>query len=119
MRASPDPAQARQWYEKGAAGGDGWATNFSAGSIMYDRGIGVPRDYEAARKWYEKAVPLGDSFAMNNLGSTKPVFLPCFQLRPAPRISWARLAGPSGFGPLDHTGGQSALPMSECGGAVL
>ena len=52
-------------------------------------------------------------------GVDRRAALPCFQLRPAPRIPWARLAGPSGFRPLDHTGGQAALPLCEYGGAVL
>ena len=36
--------------------------------FLYDRGIGVPKDYREARKLYEKAAALGDAIAINNLG---------------------------------------------------
>ena len=35
---------------------------------LYDRGIGVSKDYAQARQWYEKAMAAGDAIAMNNLG---------------------------------------------------
>jgi TPR repeat protein len=36
--------------------------------LMFDRGEGVPRDYQEARRWYVLAAEAGQSGAMNNLG---------------------------------------------------
>ena len=36
--------------------------------LMYDKGYGVPQDYEQARQWYEKAAAQGYAKAQYNLG---------------------------------------------------
>jgi hypothetical protein len=37
--------------------------------LMYDRGLGLPRNAELAARWYEKAASQGHAAAQNHLGS--------------------------------------------------
>ena len=36
--------------------------------LMYENGLGVPKDYDEAVKWYRLAAAQGDALAQNNLG---------------------------------------------------
>ena len=62
-----DYAQARQWYEKAAAGGNAAATN--ALGVLFYFGRGVALDYTQARSLFEKAAAAGNGAAMDNLGN--------------------------------------------------
>lgn len=37
--------------------------------LLYEHGLGVPRDYVLAFRWYKKGAALGNSYAQGNLGS--------------------------------------------------
>jgi hypothetical protein len=50
-----DPIEARKWFEKASAAGNGDSMN-SVG-YMYEMGNGIPKDLVEARKWYEKLRP--------------------------------------------------------------
>ena len=50
--------KAKDWYEKGAAAGDGRAMGNLG--YMYESGHGVPQDIQKAKEWYEKGVAAGD-----------------------------------------------------------
>jgi len=60
-----DPAQAFEWFKKGAENGNADAQN--AVGLDYARGRGVNRDYGAARAWLEKAERNGNTAAAHNL----------------------------------------------------
>ena len=62
-----DYAQAREWYEKGAAAGNGNA--MTGLGVLYEHGDGVSEDYAKAREWFEKGAAAGDGGAMNDLGA--------------------------------------------------
>lgn len=64
-----DYQQARQWYEKAAAAGNGTAM-YNLG-LMYEKGNGVERDRQQAQQWYEKAAAAGDKDAVNRLKNWK------------------------------------------------
>jgi TPR repeat protein len=36
--------------------------------VMYDNGLGVPKDYKEASKWFRLAAEQGDPYAQHNLG---------------------------------------------------
>ena len=59
-------AEARSWYRKAAEQGDA-AAQYNLG-VMYDKGEGVPQDYQEAVGWYRKAAEQGDASAQHNLG---------------------------------------------------
>jgi len=60
-------AQAAQWYEKAAKGGDKKAQT-SLGLIYY-HGYGVEKNLETARKWWTFAAAQNDPGAQNDLGN--------------------------------------------------
>ncbi|MES2102686.1 MAG: tetratricopeptide repeat protein [Pseudomonadota bacterium] len=51
-------ADARQWFEKAGAAGDGEAA-FSLAEAYYSARLGLPRDAAAAWKWYSQAAQQG------------------------------------------------------------
>ena len=53
-----DYVKAREWFEKAAATGEGYAMN-NLGRL-YQNGLGVPHDYAKAREWREKAAAAGN-----------------------------------------------------------
>jgi uncharacterized protein len=70
LGVAPDPVQARQWYEKAAAGGDTVAMN-NLGAL-YEQGKGIAKDHAEARKWYEKASAAGVRIATVSLRRPGP-----------------------------------------------
>ena len=60
-------AEAMKWYRLAADRGDASA-QFNLG-IIYDEGLGVPRDYAEAMKWYSRAANQGFASAQYNLGA--------------------------------------------------
>jgi TPR repeat protein len=61
-----DPAKAREWLEKSAAGGR--ASAITQLAILYEDGEGVEQDYKKAFDLYEKAAMLGDEIAQSAMG---------------------------------------------------
>ena len=61
-----DDAEAASWYEKAIDLGSVSAMNNLA--FMYEKGQGVPQDYEKAMELYEEAAEGGNFVSMNNLG---------------------------------------------------
>ena len=47
-----DYAEAKRWYEKGAAAGNSGA--MSSLGYIYELGEGVTKDYVEAKRWFEK-----------------------------------------------------------------
>jgi TPR repeat protein len=61
----PSPKEALQWYKKAAEKGSlDAATNIA---LMYDDGIGIPKDPAQAMIWFRKAAEGGDGTAQYNL----------------------------------------------------
>ncbi|WP_400769732.1 hypothetical protein [Methylosinus sporium] len=63
--APRDPKIAFQWFEKAAEKGLAPA-QYRLGSI-YEKGMGVERDYAKALSWYKRAADAGNARAMHNL----------------------------------------------------
>ncbi|PWB93449.1 SEL1-like repeat protein [Methylosinus sporium] len=63
--APRDPKLAFQWFEKAADKGFAPA-QYRLGSI-YEKGMGVERDYAKALSWYKRAADAGNARAMHNL----------------------------------------------------
>ncbi|WP_036292418.1 SEL1-like repeat protein [Methylosinus sp. PW1] len=63
--APRDPKIAFQWFEKAAEKGLAPA-QYRLGSI-YEKGMGVERDYAKALTWYKRAADAGNARAMHNL----------------------------------------------------
>lgn len=63
--APRDPKAAFQWFEKAANKGSAPA-QYRLGSI-YEKGMGVERDYGRALSWYRRAAEAGNVRAMHNL----------------------------------------------------
>lgn len=77
-----DEAQAAQWYEKAAQGGDAQAENQIG--YCYQLGIGVPVDLARALHWYQLAAASGLPAAKVNLGVA---FLRGFGVRADPAFA--------------------------------
>ena len=60
-----DHGKAREWFEKGAAAGEGYAMN-NLGRL-YQNGLGVPLDLAKAREWREKAAATGNRYGKGEL----------------------------------------------------
>ena len=55
------------WYRKAAEQGVDKAQNNLG--VMYEKGVGVPQDYQEAVNWYRKAAEQGHAMAQFNLGA--------------------------------------------------
>ncbi len=60
-----DLADARDWFQRAAVGGDTWAM-INLGDLLANRLD--PPDLGGARDWFQRAAVAGDTRAMNNLG---------------------------------------------------
>jgi hypothetical protein len=58
--------RAMPWLRRAARAGEAWAA-YHLG-LIYDDGLGVPRNSRAARTWYEKSAAAGCPSAQLNLG---------------------------------------------------
>jgi TPR repeat protein len=55
-----------QWFHQSAAAGD--AIAMAQIGQLYDKGLGVPRDYHLASHWYLKSATLGYAMAQYRVG---------------------------------------------------
>jgi hypothetical protein len=61
-----DKADAFDWLEKAAKGGDAWAQTWIG--LFHERGERTKQDYKAAMKWYQKAADQGYPPAQDRIG---------------------------------------------------
>ena len=99
-----DPAKARSLLESVA---DTEPVAMRKLGFMYDRGIGVPKDYVMARQWYEKAAAGGDA---SEMGSPSSHACQRLQARSLVRAPWSALDTRMPFGRPDRGVGSRSPP---------